>query len=119
VADYLLASDVFVLPSVDLPSQREGTPTALMEAMAARLPVVVSDSGGSKGLVAEAGGGVVVPQRDEARLADAMERLLRDPELRARLGSANRDFIRGRDWSAICPKVIEVYESLRRPIAAA
>jgi glycosyltransferase involved in cell wall biosynthesis len=115
VTDYLLGADLFVLPSVDLPGQREGTPTALMEAMAAGLPVVVSDSGGSPVLVEASGGGVVVPQRDPHRLAAAIEELARDPARRAAMGRANRVYAQQKDWKTIAGSVHEIYERVRRP----
>jgi len=110
----LRAADLFVLPSVDLPRQAEGSPTTVMEAMAAGLPLVVSDSGGAQHLVAPHGGGLVVSQRSPTRLAEAIRALVGDPERRRAMGAANRDAARARDWELVTDRVIEVY---RRAIA--
>lgn len=81
----LLSADVFVLPSY-----REGMPVALLEAMATGLPCVATDIRGSREAIDDGVTGLIVPPRDAAVLARAVDRLLRDPSLRNRLGSAAR-----------------------------
>jgi glycosyltransferase involved in cell wall biosynthesis len=103
------ACDVFCLPS----TRREGLSRAIIEAMAYGVPPVVTDSGGSPELVADGVSGFVVPVKDGKALADAIERLYRDPELRKRLGRGARERIatdfRNEDTVR---KTIELYESL-------
>ena len=82
-ADLLNACDVFVLPS-----RLEGLGVAALEAMAARRPVVASRVGGLADVVADDETGLLVPPNDPASLAQALDRLLVDPGLRARLGAA-------------------------------
>ena len=85
------AADVVVQPSIVLPSGKtEGIPVALMEALAAERAVVASEVSGIPELVVDGVTGVLVAPGDAAALADAIERLLGDPALRARLGSAGR-----------------------------
>jgi colanic acid/amylovoran biosynthesis glycosyltransferase len=85
------AADVVVQPSVVLRSGKtEGIPVALMEALAAERAVVASEVSGIPELVVDGVTGVLVPPGDAAALADAIERLLDDPALRARLGTAGR-----------------------------
>ncbi|WP_158639204.1 glycosyltransferase [Elioraea rosea] len=81
VADLLGAADVFALAS-----HEEGSPNAVIEAMAAGLPTIVTDVGGSPEAVAEAG--LVVPPREPSALADALVRLGNDHDLREALGAA-------------------------------
>ena len=76
--------DVFALSS-----DTEQMPLSVLEAMAAGLPVAATDVGDVRGMLAAANLPFVVP-RDDAALADAMERLLRQPALRRELGAANR-----------------------------
>lgn len=83
------ASDVFCLPSL----RREGLARALIEAMAYRVPPIVTDSGGSPELVVDGECGIVVPVSDSGAIARAIERLYRDPALRRRLGDAARSRI--------------------------
>lgn len=81
------ACDVFVLPSV----KREGLARSLIEAMAYRVPAVVTECGGSPELIVDGECGLVVPVRDSAALRAAIERLYRDPALRQRFGKAARE----------------------------
>jgi glycosyltransferase involved in cell wall biosynthesis len=83
IPDLLAALDIFVLPS-----HSEGISRSLLEAMAARLPVVVSDVGGSPEVVQSEINGLIVPVKDPAALAQALLRLLSDPALSERLGLA-------------------------------
>ena len=81
---YYQASDVFVLPSI---ARTETFGVVQVEAMAAGLPVVSTDLPTGVPWVNQHGvSGLVVPPADAGRLADAMGCLLRDPELRLRLG---------------------------------
>lgn len=82
--------DVVVLPSVDLGRhEHEGIPVSLMEAMAYRIPVVSTATGGIPELVGE-GAGLMVRPEDPKALADALEQLMLDPGLRLQVGSAGR-----------------------------
>lgn len=103
------ACDVFCLPS----TKREGLARAVIEAMAYRVPPVVTNSGGSPELVNDGECGLIVPIKDPQALADAFEILYRDPELRQRMGGAARERIatefRNEDTVR---KTIALYEEL-------
>jgi glycosyltransferase involved in cell wall biosynthesis len=73
-----------------LSSVWEGMPGAVMEAMACGLPVVATDVSGTREVVADGESGLLVPPCDPPALARALARLLDDPELRTRLGTAGR-----------------------------
>jgi len=81
---YSAASDIFCLPS----TKREGLARAIIEAMIYGVPAVVTNSGGSPELVVDGESGYVVPIKNAQALADAFEKLYRDPELRQRMGAA-------------------------------
>ncbi|HEX5759217.1 MAG TPA: glycosyltransferase family 4 protein [Thermoanaerobaculia bacterium] len=81
VAELLAASDLFVLPTL-----ADALPTALLEAMAAGLPVVASAVGGVPEVVEDGETGVLVPPGDAAALAHAVAALLPRPERRAAMG---------------------------------
>jgi glycosyltransferase involved in cell wall biosynthesis len=80
------AIDVLVLSS-----RREGTPFAVIEAMAAATPVVATDVGGVADILVNRTTGLLVPAEDPASLADAMIRMALDPALRGRMGAAARE----------------------------
>ena len=80
VQPYYGAADVFVLPS-----HSEGSPYVLLEAMAARVPVVATAVGGVPEMVAHEDSALLLPPRDPHALASATARVLDDPELAERL----------------------------------
>jgi glycosyltransferase involved in cell wall biosynthesis len=85
---------VFCLPCVVAESgDRDGLPTSVLEAMALGLPVVTTSLNGLSEAVIHEQTGLVVPGRDPKSLADALERLLGDQGLRARLASNARSRI--------------------------
>jgi glycosyltransferase involved in cell wall biosynthesis len=86
VPSQLADSDVFALWS-----RSEGMPMSVAEAMAAGLPVVASAVGGIPELVQDGVTGMLVASSDEAALSSALDLLLRDPDLRRRLGAAGRE----------------------------
>lgn len=77
-----------------LPSHREGVPRACMEAAATGLPVVASDIRGCREVVHDGETGILVPMGNAPALAEAVERLVRDPGLRRRYGAAGMQHIR-------------------------
>jgi len=91
VPDLLACCDLSVLPS-----ENEAFPNALLESMSSGLPVVATSAGGSKEIIEnEVNGLLVQPGRPDA-LAAAVIRLLRDPRLAKRMGSAGQEDVRVR-----------------------
>ena len=83
VSDVLAASDVFVLGS-----NWEGNPLAVMEAMAAGLPVVATEVGGVPELVRHGIDGLLVPVGAEAAFVQAMQCLIENPSLREAMAAS-------------------------------
>ncbi|MGH9444199.1 MAG: glycosyltransferase [Terriglobia bacterium] len=86
-----------VLSSLDislLPSFSESLSNSLLESMAAGLPVIATAVGGNTELVRDGETGFLVPPNDEISLADALERLLKDPAMRAAFGMRARAIAR-------------------------
>ncbi len=85
------AADVVVIPS-----HWEPFGLVVVEALACGRPVVAARAGAIPELVDDGVSGVLVPVRDPTALADAIERLWREPELRRRLGQRAREEVRAR-----------------------
>jgi glycosyltransferase involved in cell wall biosynthesis len=88
IYDVVSALDIFVLPS-----QSEGLPMSLLEAMALSRPVVASDVGGIPEVIQHGINGLLVPPGDEDALARACLELLRNREYAARLGARARQTV--------------------------
>ncbi|MEM0922882.1 MAG: glycosyltransferase family 4 protein [Pseudomonadota bacterium] len=71
-----------------LPSYREGLPRSSLEAMAMGRPVITTDAPGCRETVVDGETGLMIPPRDMRALQAAMERLIAEPALRARMGAA-------------------------------
>jgi glycosyltransferase involved in cell wall biosynthesis len=108
--DSLLARHaIFVLPS----RRPESFGLALIEAMAAGLPCIATDAGGPKEIVQEGVNGLLVPPGDSSALANALERLVHDPELCRSLGEAAAVDVRDRyDIANTVGRVEALYEEV-------
>jgi glycosyltransferase involved in cell wall biosynthesis len=87
-ARYLPAMDLFVMSSVE-----EGLGTSMLDAQAAGVPVVATRSGGIPEAIHDGVTGRIVPPAQPAEMARAIVALLRDPDLRSRMGRAGRTWI--------------------------
>jgi glycosyltransferase involved in cell wall biosynthesis len=91
LAERYRQAHVFVLPTLV-----EGMPLVVLEAMACGLPVIVT-ANGPAGIVRDGIDGYIIPERDDEAVADRLERLYRDPELRQRMG--HQAGLRAREFS--------------------
>ena len=105
----ILASlDLFVLSS-----HLEGLGSSIMDAMACRLPVVATRTGGIPELVKNGETGLLVPPRNPEALAEAILTLYRDKRQAARLAQAGYDFVHERfSAEAMAEKTLAVYDKI-------
>ncbi len=105
VRPYLAEAAAFVLPS-----RYEGMPLALLEAMAAGVPVVASAVSGVREVVRDGVDGLLVPPDDTQALAAGIARVLTDPALAVRLAAAAQSSVAGRySVEAMVNQTLEVY----------
>ena len=84
--DYVADFDAFVVVGQD-----QGSPNALLEALAAGLPCIANDDGGTNEQITHERTGLLVPDRAPTTLAPAISRVLTDRVLAAQLGRAGRE----------------------------
>lgn len=101
---YLAAADVIALPSY-----REGFPLALLEGMAAGLPVVATTIGGIPELVEDGQQGFLVHPGDVKALAEVLQRLAGSPEERSALGRSALERAKAFDLSTMAREYIRLF----------
>ena len=108
VRPYYRAADLLVISSLS-----EGSPNALLEAMAAEVPVVATAVGGIPEIVTDRETALLVPARDPVALATAIAQLLSDRGLAESMASRARDLIESRySPLARAESVVKLYERL-------
>jgi glycosyltransferase involved in cell wall biosynthesis len=111
VGAWFAAADVAVVPSVrDASGNVDGLPNTLLEALASGTPVVATPAGGIGGVIDD-GTGVLVPERDAAALARAVDALLADASRRVTLGEAARAMVTARfGWGRAAERFEAAYD---------
>ena len=109
VADWVAAFDCYVLPTL----REGGCPISVLEAMSAACPVVVSDFPTNLEVITHGINGLVAPVGDSRQLAQRIEELLTDADLRRRLGAEARRYIEiHRSIKQYADKIMDIYERL-------
>jgi len=107
IPSVLAASDVLVLPSF-----REGTPRVITEAMASKLPVIATDIAGIPEQVKDGENGYLIPTDDSETLANRLERLLADVELRERMGARGLERVERFSVGTMVEELDQLYRKL-------
>lgn len=108
VHDFYDRADLFVLASF-----AEGVPVVLMEAMAKGICCVSTGITGIPELIEDGADGMLVPPSDETALADRLQRLIEDAQLRSRLGAAGRGKVLERyDLARNCRELASIFSAL-------
>jgi glycosyltransferase involved in cell wall biosynthesis len=108
VANMLAGADVFVLPSLS-----EGLPLALLEAMLSGCPIIASEVGEIRNVLADGDAGVLVPAGDAPALAAALDKLLAAPTCARELATrASRRATMEYDISRMVARYADIYDSI-------
>jgi glycosyltransferase involved in cell wall biosynthesis len=95
IATLFAASDIFVMPCVVAPSSdRDGLPTVILEALMHRVPVVTTAVSGIPELIEDGDTGLLVPEKDPAAIAGAVQRLIADRDEAVALAERGRARVR-------------------------
>ncbi|MBU0495960.1 MAG: glycosyltransferase family 4 protein [Chloroflexi bacterium] len=98
-------ADLFVLPSLN-----EGMPNAVLEAMAAGLPIITTYTGGTSELIR--GNGIIVPTRAPGAIAQALTELLDDAALRTSMGLRSRQIAESLGWEFVADRYQALYQRI-------
>jgi len=100
--------DILTLPTY----YGEGVPRVLVEAAACGIPAVTTDWPGCRDIVRAEETGILIPARDVTRLADALQRLIENPELRRQMGSRARLAVKDFSLPVVIQKTLAIYREL-------
>lgn len=109
IQDEFATADVFVLPTL-----AEGSATVVYEAMAAGLPVVTTKAAGS--VIRDGIDGLIVPERDPDALAEAIEWIVGNRELRQSMSEAARENARNWGWETYAASLRQIVQDTPSPI---
>lgn len=107
IAELHKMADIFVFPSL-----QEGLPVALMEAMASGLPIVASRIRGNEDLIQNNRGGYLVKAQDSEQLAEAISKMIKNPEQRDKMEKRNLEIIKHYGQDAVLQKMKEFFNEI-------
>lgn len=106
---YYQEANVFILPSFN-----EGMSNAMLEALATGLPIIATETGGTKELVTEGINGFVVAMGSREDLAERIERLISNPELCEKMSQESRQRAEKMSWQEVARQYFEVYKKVSK-----
>ena len=112
---YYENAEMFILPCIIAENgDRDGIPVAIMEAMAMELPVISTMVSGIPELVEDGISGILVSQKDENAIADAIIKLHKDKKLRLEMGEKGRQIIENKyNIVSESEKLIKIFNKIR------
>ncbi|HEX7586652.1 MAG TPA: glycosyltransferase [Patescibacteria group bacterium] len=102
------SADVFVLPSLN-----EGMSNTMLEALASGLPIVATDTGGSKELISEGKNGFMIKMKDSGDIAEKLEKLIADPELARSMEEKSRAIAESMSWEKVAQNYYGLYKTIK------
>jgi glycosyltransferase involved in cell wall biosynthesis len=109
ICRYYADADFYVqTPAVD------NMPLSLLEAFASGLPVVATRTGGVPALLEDGAHGLLVPDDDDAALAEQVMRLMEQPDYARQLAAAARETCAAYQWPVVCSQWLDTYRSAAR-----
>lgn len=105
---YFEKADVFVLPSLN-----EGMSNSMLEALASGLPLVATDTGGTRELVKEEKNGFIIKMKDSSDLAEKIEKLIGNNDLRKKMGEESRKKAENMSWEKVAKEYVDLYYKIK------
>jgi glycosyltransferase involved in cell wall biosynthesis len=105
VLEYYQKANVFVLPSLN-----EGMSNTMLEALACGLPIVATETGGTKELLTDNKNGLIIKMKDPDDLAEKIEKLILGHDLEKSMGEESRKLAEQLSWEVVAKGYIDLYE---------
>ena len=105
---YYQEASIFVLPSLN-----EGMSNAMLEALSSGLPIIATNTGGTKELVKDGENGFIIKMKDAKDIADKIETLIKDENLRREMGENSRKKAEILSWENVAKNYYKLYEGLK------
>ena len=103
------SADIFVLPSLN-----EGMSNTMLEALASGLPLVATDTGGTKELVKDGVNGFIVEMENADDLAQKIETLMNDKDLVQKMAQESRKLAESMSWQGVAEKYFDLYKNIKK-----
>jgi len=103
------SADIFLFPSLN-----EGMSNSMLEAMASGLPIVMTPTGGAEELVEDGKNGFLVDFRSARDIKKKLDILIKDAELRKRMGQESRRIAESLSWEKVARSYTEMYHEVKK-----
>jgi len=106
---YFERADVFVLPSLN-----EGMSNSMLEALASGLPLIATDTGGTKELIEDGKNGFIIKMKNSSDLAEKIEILIVNSDLREKMREESRKKAETMSWEKAANQYMKVYSRIKK-----
>ncbi len=107
LAPYYQEASLFVMPSLN-----EGMSNAMLEALASGLPIITTETGGTKELVKDRTNGLIINMKDAEDMAQKISLLIDNLELRNKMAVANRELAKTMSWGSVANQYFDLYKNV-------
>jgi glycosyltransferase involved in cell wall biosynthesis len=105
---YYQSASAYVLPSLN-----EGMSNSMLEALASGLPLLATDTGGTQELIEDGINGFILKMKSAEDIAEKLEILIKNPELRKKMGAESRTKAEGMSWEKVAQKYISAFNAIK------
>ena len=115
MANYYKVADIVLVPSISVKGYKEATSLSVLEAMAAKVPVIASNIGGLTEIVTHEVTGLLIPEKSGKDIAEGILRLFDDQGMRNMVVNSAFDYVtKNHSHRAAAQKIIRLYNEARR-----
>jgi L-malate glycosyltransferase len=109
ITPFYKQASIFVLPSAN-----EGMSNTMLEALACGLPLVATDTGGTRELVRDGENGFIIKMKDPEDIAEKIKKIMTNDELRIHMAEASRHLAEQMSWKNVAEKYVDLYQEVTK-----